>query len=202
MPNETGPALEKNLLSFVYFATFPCDDWEREAKRKLAQFEKVLPKAELRYIERAKREAEQLLADGVGIFPERRNMWLPHVLDLISTELQRRASLLRPTLDAQANAEGESKIGFTAPGEFEHSDDYRTVKFRGETYQLTSRQAQMIEILHRAYQDGKPDVAIDSILVKIETPNARWQDTFRSNTKARKALIGEGKRKGTLRLKL
>jgi hypothetical protein len=101
------------------------------------------------------------------------------------------------------------KIGF-APGEevrpnvrdFTHQEDYRSVTLRGQTYTLTSRQAQVVEILHRAYLDEKPDVAIDYILEKLGTQNSRWQDTFKRNPEARKALIRKGERKGTLRLNL
>jgi hypothetical protein len=85
---------------------------------------------------------------------------------------------------------------------FKHSEDYCTVSRGGEPFSLTSRQAQMIQILHRAYQDGKPDVAIASILEQLETKNGRWQDTFRSRPGAKKALIKSGMRRGTLRLNL
>jgi hypothetical protein len=88
-------------------------------------------------------------------------------------------------------------------GDFSHSDDYRSVTLGGKTYNLTGRQAQFITILHTAFQTGKPDVAIDYILEQLGTPNARWQDTWRSNKEARTALIKGGTtRKGTLSLKL
>jgi hypothetical protein len=83
-----------------------------------------------------------------------------------------------------------------------HSEDYRTVNLRGETYALTSQQAQMIQILHEAHKNGKPDVSIALVLEQLEKESSRWQDTFKSNPIARKALIKAGIRKGTLRLNL
>ena len=84
-------------------------------------------------------------------------------------------------------------------------DSYRTVSVRGETYTLTLQQAQMIEILHEAYKNGTPEVSIAHILERLEKKSernsSRWQDTFKSNPKA-KALVESGIRKGTLRLKL
>ena len=83
---------------------------------------------------------------------------------------------------------------------FSHSEDYRTITLKGVRHVLTSRQAQMVQILHEARKDGNPDIAIASILEALGTTNGRWQDTFKSNPKAKKALIGPGERKGTLRL--
>ena len=95
------------------------------------------------------------------------------------------------------------KIGYTADAKhFAHSDDYTSVTLGSETYTLTSRQAQMIGILHRAYQDGNPDVAIQHILAELGTLNGRWQDTWRSSLKAKEALIGKGSRRGYLRLNI
>jgi hypothetical protein len=87
-------------------------------------------------------------------------------------------------------------------GPFTYSDDYRCVTVRGETFTLTSRQAHMIQLLHRAHQNGKPEVSINSILEELETETSRWQDTWRSNRKARESLIKSGARKGTLHLNL
>jgi hypothetical protein len=85
---------------------------------------------------------------------------------------------------------------------FSHSPDYRSVTIRGKPHTLTARQAQMIQILHEAEKKGTPDVSIAYIQEQLETRNSRWQDTWRSNSEARKALIKTGARRGTLRLKL
>jgi len=89
------------------------------------------------------------------------------------------------------------------PGEgFSHSSDYRSVTIRGKAHTLTARQAQIIEILHKAHIEGNPDVSTAHILETLETTGSRWQDTFRSNPKAKSALIKSGARRGTLRLNL
>lgn len=86
--------------------------------------------------------------------------------------------------------------------EFTHSDDYRNVNIRNESYDLTPRQAQMIQILYEAHTGGVQNVAVDNILERLGTSNSRWQDTWRSSVNARKALVRNGDRKGTLRLNI
>lgn len=85
---------------------------------------------------------------------------------------------------------------------FTHSDDYRSVTLKGVQYTLTSGQAQIIQILNEARQSGNPSISIAFILEQLGTRNSRWHDIFRSNPEAKKALIGLGERKGTLRLNL
>jgi hypothetical protein len=60
----------------------------------------------------------------------------------------------------------------------------------------------MIQILHAAYESGNTDVSVAHILERLETQGSRWQDTFKSNPEAKKVLIRQGARKGTLRLNL
>jgi hypothetical protein len=115
------------------------------------------------------------------------------ILDMLATEKQ---------TDNRNMGVPQSKSAKQSPI-FTHSDDYRSVNMRGKSYALTSRQAQMIESLHSAHESGNADVSIDGLLEKIGTPNSRWQDTFKSNPEAKKALIKSGeRRKGTLRLNL
>ncbi|HEY4739908.1 MAG TPA: hypothetical protein VIH76_04870 [Candidatus Acidoferrales bacterium] len=85
---------------------------------------------------------------------------------------------------------------------FTHSPDYRSVSLRGKTYGLTTRQAQMIQILHEQHEQGNPDVGKDFVLEQLGTRNSRWQDTFKSNRQAREALITTGSKRGTLRLNI
>jgi hypothetical protein len=99
------------------------------------------------------------------------------------------------------------EIGFSPAGreqspELVHTPDYTSVNIGGKPYSLTSRQAQMIEILHAAWKEGTPDVGIAFILEKLGTENSRWQDTWKRNPQARRSLIRNGNRKGTLRLNL
>lgn len=85
---------------------------------------------------------------------------------------------------------------------FSHSADYRSVTIRGKTYNLTSQQAAMIQILHEAHQNRNPNISIALILEQLEKSGGRWQDTFKSNPRAKGALVKSGERKGTLRLNL
>lgn len=108
--------------------------------------------------------------------------------------------LVEPRDSNASVVKSKSTNGATDP--FTHSEDYRTVTFRGKTHTLTSQQAQMIEILHRAHEIGNSDVSIALILEGLEKQGGRWQDTFKSNPEAKKALVKSGTRKGTLRLTL
>ena len=86
------------------------------------------------------------------------------------------------------------------PVAFTHSPDYRSVTLRGKNYPLTSQQAQMIQILHQAHESGNPDVSVAHILERLEKQSSRWQDTFKSNPNAKRALVKSGERRGTLRM--
>jgi hypothetical protein len=121
--------------------------------------------------------------------------------------LERKAIVLRELDNARRAAEVHAQVQktVTAPRkrqEFTYSPDYCSITAHGKTYELTSRQAQLIQILHEAHEAGNPQVSVARILEGIGTPNSRWQDTFKSNPAARKALISTGSRKGTLRLNL
>ena len=109
------------------------------------------------------------------------------------------------SVNSAPNVESKS-ANEVAGGPFTHSADYRSVTVRSETHKLTAQQAQMVEILHEAYKNRTPDVSIALILERLEKKggknSSRWQDTFRSNPTARKALITAGARRGTLRLNL
>jgi hypothetical protein len=108
--------------------------------------------------------------------------------------------------NAQNNAStpqtAENRAAKAAASRFTHSPDYRSVTIDGLSFTLTFKQAQLVQILHEALESGTPDLGIHYILERLETPNARWQDTFKGNADAKKALIAYGSRKGTLRLNL
>jgi hypothetical protein len=88
----------------------------------------------------------------------------------------------------------------TTKSNFSPSNDYRTVTLGDKMYALTPGQARIVQILHEAYKSGKPNVSIYSIME--QTPDSRWQDTFKRNPDAQKALIRMGATKGSLRLNL
>jgi hypothetical protein len=87
-------------------------------------------------------------------------------------------------------------------GGFTHSDDYRSVTLRGVRISLTSKQAQVIQILHKAYESGNPEVGNATVLEKLETGSSRLRDTFRSNPKAWAVLVRQGGTKGSYRLNI
>jgi hypothetical protein len=120
------------------------------------------------------------------------NVLIPH----LRLEISRRAR--KGTLPKESITSHDSVS--SAHLEFTHSPDYYSVTHRGKQHSLTTHQAQMIQILDEARQNGTPDVSVAWILEQLGTPASRWQDTFKRNPDARKALITEGKRRGTLRL--
>lgn len=93
--------------------------------------------------------------------------------------------------------------GIEMPGTaeaFSHSDDYRSVRLTGRSFTLTPRQAQIIQILHSAHEKRTPDIGMQFILEKIDSPSSRLRDSFKSNPEAWKALVKPGNKKGTIRL--
>jgi len=101
--------------------------------------------------------------------------------------------------------EKKLNVGNTAqekPVEFTHSEDFRSITFKGEPSLLTTRQAQVIQILFEAHREGHPDVHQDRILEKLGTGKSRLRDTFRTpNRELWKTLIVSQKR-GFFRLDL
>jgi hypothetical protein len=85
--------------------------------------------------------------------------------------------------------------------EFDHSDDYGMVTFRGRRYSLTPRQAAIVEILHRSFEAAFPDVSHRKLMNSLETEASRTRDSFK-RSELWGTLIVQGKRKGTLRLNL
>jgi hypothetical protein len=87
------------------------------------------------------------------------------------------------------------KTGFT------HSEDFRSVNWRGKKYTFTSKQAQAVEILCEHFEKGTPEVGKDYILEQLDSESSRLRDIFRKHP-AWKALIVKGSKRGTYRLAL
>jgi hypothetical protein len=136
---------------------------------------------------------------------ERESGELGRALKQLQSQRERLAGSEENIPSAIAEATAETKAGTTnpamPPGGFEHSEDYTSVIIRGEPFTLTSRQAQVIEILHEEYTRGTPDVGTAFILEKINCKTSRLRDIFRSRPAARKALV-KSFSKGTVRLNL
>ncbi len=82
------------------------------------------------------------------------------------------------------------------------SADFRTVVINDEEYQLTGRQAQIVEFLYDQFRQGTPAVGQDRIMVELGSPDSRFRDAFQNNREAEAALIAAGHRRGTVRLNL
>jgi hypothetical protein len=113
---------------------------------------------------------------------------------------QRRTSLRTRSSNA-AEVPLSTHPGSGTETRFAHSLDFRTVVLNGETYRLTSRQAQVVEILHFEHQQGPAEVGTAYILDRLGTPNSRLQDTFK-RLEGWRTLIVPGKKRGTVRLNL
>jgi hypothetical protein len=125
------------------------------------------------------------------------------VIPLLRLEIRRRGRETDGLVAGKDSpAEVASEAGSADQQEFKHSSDYRSVSLRGLTYSLTPAQALIIQVLYEAYENRTPDISTTHILDRLGNPSARWQDSFKSNLRAKKALIRRGESKGTLRLNI
>jgi hypothetical protein len=93
--------------------------------------------------------------------------------------------------------------GDFASADFFHSDDYRTLNFRGVPLSLTPGQARIVQFLHSEFLSGRPEVSQQRVLAEAEIKTSRFRDTFRNS-----GLFGKGKlitpcsRRGMVRLNI
>src|SRR6266704_4399475 len=59
------------------------------------------------------------------------------------------------------------KASEKAENKFEHSEDFRTIRFRDKPYVLTSQQAQVVQFLYEASLRGESTVSKDRVLEHI-----------------------------------
>lgn len=74
----------------------------------------------------------------------------------------------------------------TAVQGFAHSNDYRSITFNGEDFQLTTAQAKVIEILHEHYERGTPFVGMGA-LKEVDNSGA-LRDLFRKTEQGLRIL--------------
>jgi len=86
------------------------------------------------------------------------------------------------------------------PPLFEHSDDFRTLQFRGQQITLTSMQAQVVAFMFQRHQQGEPEIHQARILTEIESSSKRLHELFKRTEGVWNTLIIEGSRKGMRRL--
>lgn len=121
-------------------------------------------------------------------------------IEKMTVELSRRGELGN-TNSQEVEIGNETQLDEKPSTGFDHSSDFRSVKYNDQTYTLSRNQAYVVEILFDAYQRGFPDVGKDFILQKIESTNTRLRDLFRSSG-LWNTLIVSGKKRGTHRLNL
>lgn len=85
---------------------------------------------------------------------------------------------------------------------FRHSPDFRSVSLRGQQIPLTTQQAQAIEILWHAYENGTSELSQAYVLGQIGSENQELRDTFRRPTDLWGTLVVAGTTRGTVRLNL
>jgi hypothetical protein len=94
-------------------------------------------------------------------------------------------------------------------GGFHHSPDYRSAYWKGEGFTFTPTEAEIVELLHKTWENDTPDLGQAYIIGVLEdrsrkeelSSNARVSEYFKGNP-AWNTLIVKGKSKGTLRLNI
>jgi len=89
------------------------------------------------------------------------------------------------------------------PPLFEHSDDFRTLRFRGQQITLTSMQAQAVAFMFQKHQQGEPEIHQARILTEIDAKSKRLREIFKSTPGVWGTLIIQGSpRQGMVRLNI
>jgi hypothetical protein len=90
-------------------------------------------------------------------------------------------------------------------GEFIHSDDFRSIRWLGKEYSLTTGQAQVMQMLWEANCHGTSELSEAYILERLGSPASRLADTFRQREPQSElwgSLIVRGGTRGAVRLNL
>jgi hypothetical protein len=87
------------------------------------------------------------------------------------------------------------------PETLRHSEDFRTVYLRDQTFSLTSKQAEVVQVMYEHYQRGIHELSQDYILTKIDSTSNRLRDLFKSRPEAWRTLI-KSCQKGMFRLNI
>jgi len=110
-------------------------------------------------------------------------------------EIAKQGGIVQPSPEVSAR-------GIPPTTDFKHSTDFRSVTLNGKLYTLTSKQAQVIEMLYEAYEHGTPELGQAYILEQLGERSTRLRDTFKRNPDAWRALVVSGARRGSFRLNL
>ena len=166
-------------------------------------------------------EAEQYLHTKIEVFDQRVTPYCDMEIDAEAEECAEWLALARQALsqtreerlslktktdrpDMRAAAQQHTPLP-TAPNNpkgdiFSASEDYRSVRFKGELHVTTRYQAIMIRVMHEAYIARHPDVGAMKLLKAIENETTDVRNTFKKSPLWRTLVVC--KRKGTYRLNL
>jgi 7-cyano-7-deazaguanine synthase in queuosine biosynthesis len=86
-------------------------------------------------------------------------------------------------------------------GLLRHSDDYRTVVVRGQSFKLNERQAGIVRILDEGLRAGIPEMSNRTLLQQVGASSTRFHDVFKNLPNWRE-LIAPGSKIGFSRLNL
>lgn len=103
-----------------------------------------------------------------------------------------------------------SRNDINAPeNSFIYSEDYRTINLNGVKYYPTSKQAEIIAILHENYLQNTPDISVSTIISLLDdsssTKYKKLKEFFNSDSESNriyKEVIAKGHRKDTFKLNL
>lgn len=176
----------------AYFSAFPSEEIRAEIERqekKLEDFGKAFPRI-LTCTLGELSPVEEQVAKKMEVHQT--------TLELLKSELASRfegpsTPAIPPKSDAMPKADEP----------FKHSVDYRSIRWKGEDYSLTPRQAQIVQMLHEAHLDGTPGLSNAYILEGLEATTSRLRDSFRrSDLWGEGKLIIPGRNRGLYRLNL
>lgn len=85
-------------------------------------------------------------------------------------------------------------------GAFDHTDDYRWVRFGTYESTQTESQATAVKVLHRAHLQGRPDVRWETIAANLESSPAKMSDVFKGQRGWQNLIVSRAR--GTYRLNL
>lgn len=125
-------------------------------------------------------------------------------IEMVKMELVSRSQAPNSPEDAAKKEPARDALSAKAAEDsFSHSPDYCSITFRGKPQTLTTRQAQVIKMLHEEHQRGTPELSTRHILEQLESETSRLRDTFKnSDLWGEGKLIIPGKRRGSVRLNL
>jgi hypothetical protein len=132
--------------------------------------------------------------------------WLAFARQTLTRTREERLSLKtktdRPDMraGAQQNTPLPTALNNPEGDTFSASEDYRSVRFKGELYVTTRYQAIMIRVMHEAHIAGHPDVGARKLLEAIENETSDVRNAFKKSPLWRTLVVC--KRKGTYRLNL